>query len=159
MVTPLYYAAVLAHVTPPPADRAAAAGRRLDAGPAAFVRALDTLQRSGSAPLPVRREALADDARLPSHACLLDAAVAAAGADALPLLAELLGEDYRYWHNLGLNIDDPAKISPARLARLEALLRHLDALGDRDAAGHAAALRSLFATHPIYRQAGLRCEF
>lgn len=154
MLVPICLTVALA-LTPNAAARADAARRQFDAGPAAFARALYTLEGCGTDALPVLRDGLFDDTRLPTHRYLLDAAVRAAGRDALPLLADVLRADHGYWHNLGLNIDDPAKVSADRLARLRTLLHHLHALGDRDADGLARDLRELFATHPIYRQAAL----
>jgi hypothetical protein len=111
--------------------------------------ALRSWRGCGPAAVPVLRRLVLEESLLPRHEELLETLVAADGRAAVPVLQEVLREDWVYWHNLGLNIDTTSAVPAARVRRLEAVLRHLAALGGRDD-GTVAELHAFFTEHPIF---------
>ncbi len=137
-----------------PARRAEAVLPYLDAGdPALYARVLDVWSGCGAPALSVVRS-LVDDETRTDRANFLDPLCRAAGKDATAELARLLGAEAAFWDNLGLNLDEPAKVAPARVHFLVELLRRLDARGYRDERGLVRAVRDRFADQPVLRECG-----
>src|SRR5436309_15338088 len=80
----------------------------------AYAQALAGWQECGKAAVPVLQALLADEARIAQHRDLLDCLVRAGGTAAIPVLQRMLGDEQVYWNNLGMNLDEPAKLSGVR---------------------------------------------
>ena len=136
------------------ADPVETAARQFGRGSSAQDQAaLRVWRDAGPAAVPVLRRLLLEESLLARHEDLLETLMSA-GKSARPVLEELLHEDRAYWHNLGLNIDRVENVPAVRFRRLEAILRHLAAVGGRDARGTVAAVRELFAGHPVLGAVG-----
>src|ERR1051325_4559579 len=77
------------------------------------------------------RPLIADETRT-DRALLVERFMDAAGKGAIADLKRWLGEERRFWDNLGLNLDEESKVSRPRFDYLVELLRQLDKLGYRD---------------------------
>jgi hypothetical protein len=135
-----------------PGKRVEAAVQSLDPGDSVrYEAALADLERAGAAALPALRSLLADETRFGESPALLETLVKAGGDASVPILEQLLRDEKVYWNNLGMNLDDPAKVSMVRVERLVAILHRLAALGYRDRVDLVRGVRDQFADHPLLR--------
>ncbi len=150
MITSLYVSATMVLALADPAQHAKALLPLFDA-PAVGARAeaLAGWQACGTAALPVLQSLLADETRMERHRDLLDCLVRAGGTSAVPVLEGLLRDEKVFWNNLGMNLDEPAKLPAVRVARLAAILHHLSVLGYRDPQHLVRDVRERFRDHPV----------
>jgi hypothetical protein len=92
---------------------------------------------------------LADETQMERHCELLDRLVRAEGTAAIPTLEALLRDECTFWNNLGMNLDEPAKLPAVRARRLVAILHHLAALGYRDPEHLVRDVHERFRDHPV----------
>lgn len=117
---------------------------------AAVVLALADPAQRGATLVPL----LADETRMEQHRDLLESLVRAGGMSAVPVLEGLLRDEKTFWNNLGLNLDEPAKLPTVRVERLAAILHHLAVLGYRDPHHLVRDVRDRFRDQPVLREHG-----
>jgi hypothetical protein len=108
----------------------------------------------GTAVLPELQSRLADETCMERHCELLDCLVRADGKSAIPVLERLLRDDKIFWNNLGMNLDEPAKLPAVRVERLAAILHHLAVLGYRDPLHLVRDVHERFRDHPVLCEHG-----
>lgn len=107
-----------------------------------------------TAALPALQSLLADETCMDRHRDLLDCLVRAGGKSAIPVLEGLLRDDKVFWNNLGMNLDEPAKLPAVRVARLAAILHHLAVLDYRDSRHVVRDVYERFRDHPVLCEHG-----
>jgi hypothetical protein len=95
------------------------------------------------------RSLLADETQMDRHREALDRLVRAEGTAAIPTLEALLRDERTFWNNLGMNLDEPAKLPAVRVVRLATILHHLAALGYRDPEHLVRDVHERFREHPV----------
>src|SRR5436305_14425905 len=106
---------------------------------------------TGPAAVPVLQPLLSDETRRDQHPAILESLVRAAGPDAIPVLERLLRDEKTFWNNLGMNLEEPAKLPPGRADQLASILHQLAVLGYLDIHGLDRDAHDQYTDHAILR--------